>query len=98
MTTTDTDEELQDPDTWDWEHAESRPGRKSPQQESTTTAASPVYVEMKLGAGCSVCGAIQECLPYAHNTCSQLCACTAAIVEAINGWRLAAQPWTYDSA
>jgi hypothetical protein len=31
-------------------------------------------------------------LPYAHNTCSQDCARTAAIVEAINGWRLASMP------
>ena len=30
--------------------------------------------------------------PYAHGTCSQECARTAAIVEAINGWRSAAVP------
>ena len=36
---------------------------------------------------CPICGSIGKSLlgPYAHNTCSQLCACTAAIVEAIEG-------------
>jgi len=51
---------------------------------------------------CSICGGwanvdgqIMRSPNYAHNTCSQRCACTAAIVEAINGWRLAALPtWT----
>jgi len=51
---------------------------------------------------CSICGGwanvdgqIMRSPNFAHNTCSQLCACTAAIVEAINGWRLAALPtWT----
>jgi len=34
---------------------------------------------------CPICGSIGKSLlgPYAGNTCSQLCACTAAIVEAI---------------
>ena len=43
---------------------------------------------------CSICGGwanvdgqIMRSPNYAHNTCSQLCACTAAIVEAINGWQ-----------
>ena len=46
---------------------------------------------------CPICGSIGKSLlgPYAHNTCSQQCAIAAAIVEAINGWRLAALPtWT----
>ena len=34
---------------------------------------------------CAICGALIATCPYAHNTCSQRCACTAAIVEAING-------------
>jgi len=37
---------------------------------------------------CPICGAglDSDCpLSYAHNTCSQRCACTAAIVAAING-------------
>ena len=36
---------------------------------------------------CPICGSIGKSLlgPYAGNTCSQLCACTAAIVEAIEG-------------
>jgi len=34
---------------------------------------------------CPICGSIGKSLlgPYAHNTCSQLCAIAAAIVEAI---------------
>jgi len=88
MTTTDTDEELQDPAAWDWEHAESRPGRKSPQQESTTTAAGPVYVEIPdTWLHCAICGIASNRLDYAHNTCTQDCARTAAIVETINGWQ-----------
>ena len=48
---------------------------------------------------CSICGGwanvdgqIMRSPNFAHNTCSQRCACTAAIVEAINGWRLANFP------
>ena len=34
---------------------------------------------------CAICGALLATCPYAHNTCSQLCAIAAAIVEAISG-------------
>ena len=44
---------------------------------------------------CPICG-YKPLLPFgldcAHNTCSQACARTAAIVEAIDGWKLAAMP------
>jgi len=56
----------------------------------------PKYVEAHNSPLCPICGiSSDQPLLYAHNTCSQLCACTAAITEAINGWRLAAMPqWT----
>ena len=56
----------------------------------------PKYVEMNEVDRCPVCGiqltGFDPAGPYAHNTCSQDCARTAAIVEAINGPRHAAMP------
>ena len=58
------------------------------------TADTEPDAESVQGWTCSLCGlpCAPSQSPYAHNTCSQLCAITAAIVEAINGWRLDSFP------
>ena len=45
---------------------------------------------------CSICGELMAEKLYARNTCSQDCARTAAIVEAIDRWRTAAVPAIFD--
>ena len=62
---------------------------------TTATNEETQYIKAQDWPQCSICGVMFSYAdhgPYAHNTCSQRCACTAAIVEAINGWRLDSFP------
>ena len=61
--------------------------------KTAATGAGSAYVEIPdTWLRCAVCGITSDRLAYARNTCSQDCARTAAIVEAINGPRHAAMP------
>jgi len=51
---------------------------------ATSTDHSPKYATIPdTWLKCAICGIASNRLFYAHNTCSQLCACTAAICERV---------------
>ena len=52
---------------------------------TTATGVETAYIKAQDWLKCPICGIASNRLDYAHNTCSQRCACTAAIVEAIGG-------------
>lgn len=85
-----TDEELQKPDSWDWEHAETRPGRKLVLDTEGDAMNTETEHRPKLEAStmphCPICGEWKNSW-YAHDTCSPECARTAAIVQAIDRWQ-----------
>ena len=54
---------------------------------TTATDEETQYIKAADWLQCAVCGVFVTQFAYAHNTCSQQCARTAAIVETINGWQ-----------
>jgi len=51
---------------------------------TTATDEETQYIKAQDWQRCAVCGVFVTQFDYAHNTCSQRCACTAAIAEAID--------------
>ena len=63
---------------------------------TTATGEETQYIKAQDWPQCSICG-VMFCYadhgPYAHNTCSQRCACTAAIVGALGQLTTAFSDW-----
>ena len=63
---------------------------------TTATNEETQYIKAQDWPQCSICGVMFSYAdhgPYAHNTCSQRCACTAAIVGALGQLTTAFSDW-----